>query len=296
MFPLVASILLTFLCTTASAVTLPRASAVHLAISPQCGTLSGGSPSDVNVGLKLSGYKTIVAFGDSFTGGGTTNGPTWVQNLASSVGAKLINYAASGAVVDINQWPQAASVQAKASVDFINQANNFTTTQDLDPSTTLYVIFFGIGKLCSPVEFAAAGKTDMNQIAGVLVYTLLELSSSPSFAKNILIVDNYGLGKTSPAGDAFKQDLFTSLGTGRSLYGWNVGFVSFNNFWNGVLYGTPGAAAFGYTSTGVCVQGNATCSDPSRTFYWAPGNPSAATHSLMASYVEQVLSQCQSST
>ncbi|KAJ7447259.1 carbohydrate esterase family 16 protein [Mycena latifolia] len=292
MLPLSATVL-AFLCATASATALPRTSAVHLAASPQCGNLSGGVPSDVNVGLNLAGYKTIVAFGDSYTGGGTTNGPTWVQNLANSIGAKLIDYASTGAVVDVNQWPQVVSVQATATVDFINQANNFMTTQKLDPATTLYVIFFGIGDYA---EAIATGETDMNQIAGVLVYTILGLTSSTSFAKNILIVDNYGLGKTSPTGDAFKQDLFTSLGTGRRLYGWNVGFASFNNIWNGVLYGSPGYAAFGYTDSGVCVQGNATCSDPAHTFYWTPGNPSAATHSIMATYVEEVLSQCKSTT
>lgn len=66
MFPLLTSVL-ALLCTTASAVVLPRSSAVHLAVSPQCGTLSGGVPADVNVGLgPLSSYKTIVAFGGIF--------------------------------------------------------------------------------------------------------------------------------------------------------------------------------------------------------------------------------------
>ncbi|KAJ7894589.1 hypothetical protein B0H13DRAFT_2036102, partial [Mycena leptocephala] len=209
-------------------------------------------------------------------------------------GAKLINYAViDRSVVDVNQWPQVASVQTKASVDFINQVNTFCTTQKLDPSTTLYIIFFGIGDYA---EAIATGHTDMNQIAGVLVYTMLGLTSSQSFAKNILIVDNYGLGKTSPTGDAFKNDLFTSLGTGHRLYGWNVGFASFNSIWEGVLYGSPGASAFGYTNTGTCVQGSQTCADPAHTLYWTPGNPTAATHSIMATYVEEVLTQCKSST
>jgi hypothetical protein len=55
----------------------------------------------------------------------------------------------------------------------------------------------------------------------------------------------------NPAGDAFKQNLFTSLGTGHRQYGWNVGFVSFNGIWEGILYGSPGASVFGYTNTGI---------------------------------------------
>ncbi|KAJ7146388.1 hypothetical protein C8R44DRAFT_973195 [Mycena epipterygia] len=294
MFPLLSSTVIAFLCASASAVVLPRTSAVHLAVSPQCGTLSGGVPVDVNVGLKLNSYKTIVAFGDSYTGG-TSNGPTWVENLASSVGATLINYAAAGAVVDVNQWSEVPSIQTTASVDFINQANNFMAYEKLDPATTLYIIFFGIGDYA---EAVALGQTsDLSNIAGVLLYTWLGLVSSTNFAKNILLVDNYGLGKTSPVGDAFKQDMFTSMETGHSLYGMNVGFASFNNIWEGVLYGSPGAAAFGYTDAGTCLQANGTtCSDPAHTFYWAPGTPSAATHSIMAAYVEEVLTKCVSST
>ncbi|KAJ7508459.1 carbohydrate esterase family 16 protein [Mycena galericulata] len=280
MFPLLASSVLAFLCTSAYAVVLP---AVKLAVSPQCGTLSSGVPADVNVGLgPLSSYKTIVAFGDSYTGGGNTNGPTWVQDLATTAGATLINYASSGAVVDVDQWPQIASVQTTASVDFINQANNFMQSARPDPSTTLYIVFFGIGDYA---EAIATGDTSLEQIAEVLVYV------SQFSARQI--VDNYGLGKTSPEGNAFKQDLYESLETGHTRYGWNVGFASFNNIWEGVLYGSPGYAAFGYTNPGIC---NETCADPAHTFMWAPGNPSAATHSIMATYVEEVLTQCKSST
>ncbi|KAJ6606828.1 hypothetical protein B0H10DRAFT_1819515 [Mycena sp. CBHHK59/15] len=280
MFPKLSFTVLAFFCATTSAVVLPRSSAVHLAVSPQCGTLSSGVPADVNVGLgPLSSYKTIVAFGDSYTNG-NCNGPTWVQNLATSIGAKLINYAVSGTEADGNV------------------ANTFMTTQKLDPATTLYIVFFGIGdKCCRLIAISATGKTNMNQIAGVLVYTMLGLTSSQSFAKNILIVDNYGLGKTSPAGDAFKTDLFVSLGTGHRLYGWNVGFASFKGIWEGVLYGSPGYAAFGYTNPGTCVQSSgSTCADPAHTFYWSPGNPSAATHAIMATYVQEVLTQCISSS
>ncbi|KAJ7361012.1 hypothetical protein DFH08DRAFT_363399 [Mycena albidolilacea] len=294
MFPLLRStVLAAFLCATTSATVLPRTGAVKLAVSPHCGTLSGGVPLDVNVGLgPMSTYKTIVAFGDSYTAG-ATNGPTWVQNLADSTGAKLVNYAASGAVVDVNQWPQMASVPATASLDFLSQADTFMSSQDMDPTSTLYIIFFGIGDY---VEAVATGQTNMTNIAGGLIETMLGLASSPSFAKNILIVDNYGLGKTSPAGDAFKQNLFTSLGTGHRQYGWNVGFASFNSIWEGVLYGSPGASAFGYTNTGICVRGSETCADSENTLYYLPGCPSAATHSIMATYVDEVLTQCKSST
>jgi len=47
----------------ASAAVLASRSPVHLAVSPNCGTLSD-SPASVNAGLNdLSSYKTIIAFG-----------------------------------------------------------------------------------------------------------------------------------------------------------------------------------------------------------------------------------------
>ncbi|KAJ7665662.1 hypothetical protein B0H17DRAFT_1019256 [Mycena rosella] len=299
MFPLLSFTVLA-LCATASAISLPRTDAVHLAVSPQCGTLSGGVPADVNAGLSLSTYKTIVAFGgnfcsrsvvvqlnhaytDSYTGGGTTNGPTWVENLANSVGAQLINHAVS--------WNHSRATSKVTVCKSLFQRTELDGRISVtaaygnipDPATTLYVIFFGIGS--SPIS-----------AKNILVRASQLKCPRQSNICRLQIVDNYGLGKTNPIGDAFKQDVFASLGTGHSRYGWNVGFASFNSIWNGVLYGSPGYEAFGYTNPGVCVQGNTQCSDPDHTFYWAPGNPSAATHSIMATYITEVLSKCVSST
>jgi hypothetical protein len=87
---------------------------IHLAVSPRCGPLSG-TASDFNAGLNLPQFKTIVAFGDSFTDGGrhdggplepaviippnilaggrSTNGPVWVEGIASDIGARVMDYA-----------------------------------------------------------------------------------------------------------------------------------------------------------------------------------------------------------
>lgn len=77
---------------------------------------------------------------------------------------------------------------------------------------------------------------------------------------------------TTAAGEAFKEDIFTALGTGRRLYEWNVGFVSFASIWQGVLGSNPGYAAFGYTDPGTCTASPNTtmgsCDDPDHTFYW----------------------------
>jgi hypothetical protein len=108
-----------------------------------------------------------------------------------------------------------------------------------------------------------------------IIYNMLILSSSPTFAKNFLVIDNYGRGTKSAAGEAFKQDVFSGLNAVRGILGANVAFVDFANIWNGVLGATPGYKAFGYTNPGACtVNGDTTvgaCSDPEHSFYWIPG-------------------------
>lgn len=94
-----------------------RNDGITLAVGPKCGTLSG-TPLDVNAGLlPLAQYRTIVAFGDSYTDGGirtgapllpavltppspkaggrTTNGPVWAEGLTADTGAVIKDYAVS---------------------------------------------------------------------------------------------------------------------------------------------------------------------------------------------------------
>jgi hypothetical protein len=107
-----------------------------------------------------------------------------------------------------------------------------------------------------------------------IAYHILVLTSSPTFARNILVIDNYGRGKKTPAGEAFKQEVFSMLQSIRGL-GVNIGFVDFSNLWNGVLGSTPGYRAFGYTNPGACTVNSETtvgaCADPDHSFYWMPG-------------------------
>ncbi|KAJ7254772.1 hypothetical protein C8J57DRAFT_1236501 [Mycena rebaudengoi] len=92
---------------------------VHLAITPACGKL-GGTFANANAGVVTTGIKTLVAFGDSYTFGGRsdggtlppavlngtspraggrgTNGPVWAEDLASDLGATIKDYALSSDV------------------------------------------------------------------------------------------------------------------------------------------------------------------------------------------------------
>ncbi|KAG6841717.1 hypothetical protein C0991_007603 [Blastosporella zonata] len=263
-------------------------SAVHLAVSPNCSTL-GGTVGDLNAGLRpLSTFKNIVSFGDGYSNNGIQNGSTaippvltapnpnaggrpsnglvWVELLAQSVGATLHDYSANGAVIDAGQYSN-LNLGPSTNADMVGQVNTFTSQyKGYASNTTLYTIFFGI-KLTI--------KADLNLAAQYLAYETLALTSSPTFAQNILIVDNYGRGTTSPAGQAYKQSVYSMIPTLHTKYGINVAYVDLSTVWDGVLGSNPGYQAFGYTNPGACLVSNTTtvgaCSTPNTYFYWLPG-------------------------
>ncbi|KII86154.1 carbohydrate esterase family 16 protein [Plicaturopsis crispa FD-325 SS-3] len=282
---------------------------IHLAVSPKCGPLAG-NVTDVNAGLNLNAYKTIVSFGDSYTDGGiqngsalrppvltppsslagnrSTNGPVWIEGIASDIGARLMDYAVPGACTDLSLWPSNPT-----RVDFLGQVNTFVTQDNkLDPNTTLYTIFFGI----NDYEASKIDGDHMPQAAQAILNQISILSSAPTNARAFLITDVYGRGAHSAAGEAYKQSIFDGLHafhTNASRL--DVAFADFARIWDGVLDGPPGYEAFGYTSTDNCVQGatiDPECDDPEHYFYWIPRHPSKETHRIMADYVEEVLSSC----
>ncbi|KAF9011203.1 carbohydrate esterase family 16 protein [Cyathus striatus] len=297
-----------------SSVVLPRDD-VHLAVSPNCGSLTG-SPADVNAGVNpdLSQYKTIVSFGDSYTFGGASggeslplpevnppnptaggrmsNGKVWAEYLSEAANATLRDYAYAGAVVDSTQWP---SLKLTPGTDFLTQVNTFIGgIPRPDPATTLYTVFFGI----EDYELALkTNTTNPQNIYGNVLYTILRLASSPIFAKNVLIIDNYGRGMTSAFGEEYKSQVFAGVNSFRKLIGLNIAFADLSTLWKGVLGPTPGAAAFGYDNAGTCLtQDNSTegcCTDPDKSFYWMSGLPTTVTHRLISDYIQEVLTQCQ---
>ncbi|KAJ6546038.1 hypothetical protein DFH09DRAFT_1508309 [Mycena vulgaris] len=283
---------------------------VHLAIAPTCGKL-GGTVASVNSGIVLTGIKTLIAFGDSYTSGGrsdgsalpaavlvgtspraggrVTDGPVWAEDLASDVGATIKDYAVSGAVVDVTLWPSEVGHS-----DFVHQAALFLSQKNvLDPTTTLYTVFFGIN------DFGASSVdgNHLPQAAAELLAQIQQLAAAPTKAKNIIVLDDYGRGGHSATGDAWKQAVFNGLSTLRSQ-GLNVAFVDFAPLWNGVLGTSPGFAAFGYKTSGACIPNlsqtdlSGECATPLNSFYWLPGHPSKETHRIMADYVKLVLTNC----
>ncbi|THU89380.1 hypothetical protein K435DRAFT_729280 [Dendrothele bispora CBS 962.96] len=297
----------------ASAAVLPRQGSVHLAVSPTCGTLSG-SPASINAGLNdLSSYKTIVAFGDSYTSGGTdgttlppaimtppnpsaggrvSNGKLWIEHLANAAGATLHDYAVNGSVIDALEYPSGSVV--RNAKDYMSQVDSYLSDHPKsDPDTTLYVVFVGMGDFENRDELVFQ---NFSLTTGAITYSIAELTSGSDLSKHFLFVDNYGRGQKTSDGEVYKQALFNNLKDAKNQLGISFGFVDLYPLWNGVLGSNPGYEAFGFTSPGSCTVNDQTtdgaCEDPEHTFYWIPGHPSASTHSITAQYVQEAMSEC----
>ncbi|KAF8315017.1 carbohydrate esterase family 16 protein [Clavulina sp. PMI_390] len=274
--------------------------------------------SNVNAGVPaLSTFKTIVGFGDSYTtdgktdgstpaaavltgtspkaGGRTTNGLTWIEDMAADVGAKIMDYAHGGDVVNASVFPSAVAAGAG---DFVGQYKTFSGQNNaLSASTTLYAVFFGINDY-------SYSKTDggLSTAATDLVNLIKTLAASPTNARNFLVLDLYGRGSQAATGQAWKLQIFKALGAlyNGGISGFHFAYVDLEPLWEAVLGTSPGYAAFGYTSSGACTVSSATtvgeCSDPAHTFY-RPNlpidrHPSKETHRIMANYVEEALTSC----
>lgn len=291
-------------------------SGIHLAVQPRCGQV-GGNAADLAAGIRPEMIKTIVSFGDSFSsagkddgspqdppvivppnplaGGRSTNGFLWVEDVALDLNnAAVKNYAQAGACTDLSLWPS-----NPRKVDFIGQVKKFLSQgNNLDPSTTLYTIFFGINDYLASLNDG----DHMQDAANSLLNQIQILASPPTNASSFMVLDVYGRGTTAPSGETFKQTVFSGLSSFRTTDGNKlaISYVDFSTIWNGVVGPDPGFQAFGYVSKDSCTKctdknGCSTidaCSDPDHFFEWFPGHPSKVTHRLMADYVREVWSRC----
>ena len=132
------------------------------------------------------------------------------------------------------------------------------------------------------------GEENLQAAARVILAQIRTLASAPTHARAFLIVDDYGLGTHTPAGDAFVQTIFsglhnlrrTSVSNGTDIPGppLAIAFAQLSRIWDGVLGPDPGYAAFGYASTDACIVNcslefcstEGMCDDPEHYFYYIP--------------------------
>ncbi|KAF8761376.1 hypothetical protein RHS01_00074 [Rhizoctonia solani] len=252
-----------------------RNDGIKLVIGPTCGKLTPtGNVTDVNSGLlDIKNYKTIVSF--AYTAGGVRDGSplappvitppspkaggeqqtgpvVWIENIADDVGARFMDYAVAGAVTDKTLWPSKAS-----SWDFVQEADIFLSQNNsLDPSTTLYTVYFGINDVSGSRK---DGPANLPRAAQVILDKIELLSRPPTNARSFLVTDSYGYGSHEAPGDAFKKKVFNGIAEMKTrVPSLKFAFVDFAYLWDAVRGKSPGYAAFGYTSIGSCTLNSST--------------------------------------
>ena len=120
------------------------------------------------------------------------------------------------------------------------------------------------------------GTKNLSAAAQTIINQITRLTKPPTNGRSFLVLDDYGRGSETAAGDAFKQQYFQGLHSlSKSIANFTVAFVDFKAIWSGVLGPNPGFRAFGYSSSGACTLGGTStvgaCPNPDQTFYWIPG-------------------------
>ncbi|GLB44402.1 hypothetical protein LshimejAT787_1700290 [Lyophyllum shimeji] len=273
-------------------------SPLTLAIQPACGPLNSGHAAEINTGINLSATRTIVAFGDSWTSNGAngtvpvppvmwppspsagsrvtsnrraSNGFVWVEDLANSLGAKLLNYAWGGAVIDNFAWNTTSPLNQTAvqRTDFVAETRLFLLQgkflDPLVPSQTLYTVAFGIN---DEGQFEIAGG-NWTLAYETYVTKLGELQANG--AKNILI---HGMYKSHPNTDVLQDKIFAYLRESHLVNGTAIAYVHLERLFSAIA-SNPGP--FGYRGNATCLVSATTtaggCSDADHSVFWIPGHP-----------------------
>ncbi|KAF7288500.1 Carbohydrate esterase family 16 protein [Mycena chlorophos] len=298
-----------------------RTQPIKLRAKPVCGSFSSQNFTEVNTGVDLNATKTIVTFGDSWTSNGSngtipfapivfppnpsagarqgnnfraraSNSYVWVENLANTIGAKLINYAVGGAVVDLSAYNSTNQGVTYTSdnllrVDFIDQTNLFLEQgrflSDLDPDTTLYTVHFGINDY---TQYQVAGG-DWNITSSTYLRQLGILQANG--AKNFLI---HWLYEEYNVTNAFQDVIQQGLQAAHAENGTNFITVDFFNLFSSI---SAKPEYYGYNNNTCLISQNFTtfgCEDPDYSIFYIPGHPSGTTHEIMSEYTILAAETC----
>ncbi|KIJ51407.1 carbohydrate esterase family 16 protein [Sphaerobolus stellatus SS14] len=304
-----------------------RTQPIKLAISPACTASNPVGFAEINTGVKLNATKTIVAFGDSWTSNGSngtipfapvvfppnpsagarfgnneraraSNGYVWPEALGNILGAKVIDYAVGGAVVDLSVWNTTRNGPTFTSdnllrVGFVDEVRLFLQQgrflSDLDPEETLYLVAFGIN---DRAQFLIGGGNWTAASDSYLTQLNLLIDNG---ARNFLI---HWLYFSDPNTNAFQDRIFTGLQkirTEREHHPGNkINFAAVNL---AHLFGAVNSSmgVFGYNNYTCLASQNTTnfgCDDPDHSVFYIPGHPSAVTHELLSEYSIDVVERC----
>ncbi|EIN07776.1 hypothetical protein PUNSTDRAFT_144314 [Punctularia strigosozonata HHB-11173 SS5] len=298
---------------------------IALAVKPSCGALDSKTFAEVNTGVNTSAIKTIIAFGDSWTSNGSngtvpfapvvyppnpsagarqgnneraraSNGYVWVEDLANTIGAKLVNYAVGGAVIDLKAYNStnngtvftSDNLRRTSLVDevaFFNVQGQWVA--DTTPETTLYTFSFGINDM---TQFGVAGG-DYSITTASYIKAIDDIVTVHK-AKNILV---QSVISPTTAFNAVQHAVFAALVDQHSQNGVNFAWADLGRLFASITASNSSMTEFGYKGMTCLLSQNTTvggCDDPAHYVYWIPSHPSYQTHELINQYTLAAINEC----
>ncbi|KAI8905292.1 hypothetical protein DFJ77DRAFT_552038 [Powellomyces hirtus] len=168
--------------------------------------------------------KTLLVFGDSFSdngnvhaitgypaepyfGGRYTNGKTWVEYMAESLNAELVDRAYGGALVSKSLHNLTTTADGEfVAPDMYEQLSSYlnstknSTTKLPDPTTTVYPIFISGNDYVQP--FSRGIAPNPPAIVGKIVEFIQTLHESPLGATRILLLNMFDFARLPVVQDA----------------------------------------------------------------------------------------------
>ncbi len=249
-------------------------------------------------------FTSVVVYGDSLSDNGNlcaptgipgppywngrrSNGPVAVENLATTLGATLHDFAWIGATTGVGNYGDGGTPTGMGTFGLPGMQAQLLATQALVPgyagSGALFVVWGGPNDFLSPSPldggdpFAVANRA-VTDIVGI-VTALQNLG-----AQNILVPDMPDLGLTpyfNSIGQAGFGSMITDYFNSRLLSDLPSGAIFFDTA--GLMrsiYSNPNA--FGFTNvTAPCFNGTTVCANPDQYLFYDDFHPSAAAHAIL---------------
>jgi len=257
-------------------------------------------------GAALAGsFSSIVVYGDSLSDNGNlfaatgfpgppyymgrrSNGPVAVEQVASSLGVPLVDFAWIGATTGIGNFGDGGTPTSFGTFNLPGMLTELSKTQNaIAPYTAggLFIVWGGPNDFLSP----SRQDTTPQQIIGRAVTDLVTIVGTleSKGAKNILVPGMPDLGLTpyfrslgptaaagaSAATDAFNSALEASLPSG-------VKYVDTASLLRAIV---SQPAAYGFTDvTDACFTGTSLCSDANKYLFFDSFHPTSHADALLA--------------
>ncbi len=264
--------------------------------------------------LLANPFTSIVVYGDSLSDNGNiyaasgntypasppyyngrlSNGPVTVEQMATTWGVPLYDFAYGGATTGIGNASDGGAPTSLGSLGLPGMQSELASTQGLlgslvDFNTSLFVVWGGPNDFFSALAQNTLSPQTVDRAVSDLtgIVTTLELLG----AKNILVPGMPDLGLTpkvrafgtvaatqaSLATQAFNAELIADLPAGAIYYD-TASLLS-------SMYNNP--AAFGFTDvTDPCFDGTTVCANPDQYLIWDDVHPTTAADAVLAGAFE----------